>query len=63
MCLLQCDQGFASKGSHIIECDLKLETFDPDPAESVCVETKMQNDMLFRRKSDYPKENARFKYR
>ena len=58
VCLLQCDQGFASKGSHITECNTKLEfhshygkmtmKFDPDPAQSVCTET---GNIRFSRKS------------
>ena len=39
VCLLECDQQFAIKGSHIIECSPTQDKFDPDPAQSVCAET------------------------
>ena len=39
VCLLECDKQFSITGSHIIECDLKQETFDPDPAQSLCAKT------------------------
>ena len=50
VCLLECDPQFAIKGSHIIECDLKQETFDPDPVQSVCAEAKIRYDYDFKRK-------------
>ena len=36
VCLLECKEKFAAKGSPIIECDLKQGKFDPDPKESLC---------------------------
>ena len=36
VCLLQCDNNFVIRGSHIIECDRVSDAFDPDPAQSSC---------------------------
>ena len=36
VCLLQCENNFVIRGSHIVECDRVSEVFDPDPAMSSC---------------------------
>jgi len=39
VCFLKCNEKFALKGSHMVECDSKDGFFDPEPSKSGCAAT------------------------